>query len=145
MDAAPRLGEKWAADVVGARNEHGRGRSMGWTDRVSLLRVVDEELGEAAGGLFEWAAQGRLRLTGPPKAFFEEKLLLALCAIHTCIPLATGVGRRAWGRSRSADSLCLGARSGTTCRLHGVYPKLEVWDWASLEDSPRNNADLSLK
>ena len=110
-----------------------------------FFELWDEELGAAARRLFALAGEGRLTLTGPPKAFFEEKLLLALYRDPFLHPR--------WRRELGE------AHAGVLDRLipfgwvldpaplppHGVYPKLEIWNWNELKEFSQEQRRLVIK
>jgi len=118
-----------------------------WKGRTvyRFFELWDEELGAAAGRLFELAGEGRLRLTGPPKAFFEEKLLLALYRD----PFLHPRWRRELGDAHAGvvDRLIPFAWVLDPVPLppHGVYPKLEVWDWGALKAFSQEQRRLVIK
>ena len=118
-----------------------------WEGRMvyRFFELWDEESGAGAEALFAMAEAGRLRLTGPPKAFFEEKLLLALYRDPFLYPR----WRRELGETHSAvlDRLIpMGwVLDPAPLPPHGVYPGLEIWDWAALKEFSQEQRRLVLK
>lgn len=110
-----------------------------------FFELWDEELGAAGRRLLEMAGAGNLTLTGPPKAFFEEKLLLALYRDPFLHPR--------WRRELGA------AHAEVLDRLipfgwvldpeplppHAVYPRLENWDWSELKEFSQEQRRLVAK
>ncbi|MBU6301425.1 MAG: hypothetical protein KGS60_07725 [Verrucomicrobia bacterium] len=110
-----------------------------------FFELWDEELGPGARRLLEMAGEGHLILTGPPKAFFEEKLLLALYRDPFLHPR--------WQEALGA------AHAATLDRLipfgwvldpeplpwHAVYPGLENREWNELKGYSREQRRLVIK
>jgi len=127
-------------DLTAEGAEALRGRTV-----YRFFELWDEDLGPGAHALCELAARGELTLTAPPKAYFEEKLLLALYRD----PLLHPRWQAALG-PEAAEVLDRLIPFGWVLDPeplppHAVYPKLEIWEWAELKQFSQEQRRLVLK
>jgi hypothetical protein len=117
-----------------------RGRTV-----YRFFELWDEELGDGTRALFDLAARGELTLTAPPKAYFEEKLLLALYRDPFLHPL--------WQAALGPEHAAVLDRlipfgwvlDPEPLPPHAVYPRLEIRDWAELKEFSQEQRRLVLK
>lgn len=109
------------------------------------FELWDDELSPSARKLLDMCAKGEVLLTPPPKAFFEEKLLLAFY----WDPFL----RSYWQGALSAkakeilDQVIPFGWVMTTRKLppHAVFPKLEVWNLKEIKSFSQKDRRLALK
>lgn len=110
-----------------------------------FFELFDIENVACAGRLFDLAAEGRIRLTPPPKAFLEEKLWMALFWNRNL----AGFWRRELGegfRQRLARQIPFTwVVDPTPLPPQGAIPGLDLTDWQQLKALSQRDRALILK
>lgn len=139
---------EWMASRLGPRFRVA-GQDMGPVpDGHALYRFFELfDLGNVPGapGWFEAAAQGRVRVTPPPRPMFEEKLLFALLWNRNL----RGFWRQELGEGFLARLLGIVPRSWvvdpTPLPPHAGIPGLDLTDWRQMKDWSQREREKILK